>query len=235
MQSVGDIGATGVPCYSLGGLRIDDHCRTSVPGLYAAGEAAGGVHGARLLPGNELTEATVFGAHAGRYAALERRPIPRIKEEGVKEEIMRLKRLARRMARGKQGGTSTVDFAGQLNSVMQEGAGPTRSASALETAAGWLEAHAQNWLDNIEAPEAGVSGPGLWDVLEVDALLELAQMVVKAATMREESRGAHQRTDFPEADPAWAVNIIARTDGDEHVFTSVPVETASVPLEVAGL
>jgi len=225
IQAVGGAGAADVSCYSLGGLRIDDCCRTTVPGLYAAGEAAGGVHGARLLPGNELTDAAVFGARAGRCAALERRPVPRIKEEGVKAEVMRLQRFAARMARGKQGGTSPADFAGQMNGVMRKEAGPRRSASTLEAAARWLETQTQSWLDEIEAPEPEVSGAHLRDMLEVDALLELAQVVVRAATMREESRGVHQRTDFPESDPAWAANITVRKEGSEHIFTSLPAET----------
>jgi len=235
MQAVSVAGAGDAACYSLGGLRIDDCCRTTVRGLYAAGEAAGGVHGARLLTGNKLTEAAVFGARAGRCAALDRRPIPRIKEEGVKTEIIRLQRFASRMARGKQGGTSPRKFGRQLNRMMQKGAGAWRTASALEAAARWLEVQSQGWLDEIEAPGPEVSGAQLREVLEVDALLELAQVVVKAAMMREESRGAHQRKDFPETDPAWAANITVRKNGSEPIFTRLPAESGSSSLEGAGM
>jgi succinate dehydrogenase/fumarate reductase flavoprotein subunit len=212
--------------FSLGGLRVDEQCQTNIPGLYAAGEAVGGVHGARLLPGNRLAAAMALGATAGRAAALARREIPRIKEEGVKEEIIRLQRLMRGAIRRKKEPARFADAVIALNRHMLEAVGPVRNGQALAEINEWLAAYREAWLNRIAFEQDAFSTGDRVDLAELDAILTVAGAVAGAAEMRTESRGVHQREDFPEQSGDWEQVIVAKHEDGTDVFSRVPVSPA---------
>ncbi|MFQ5854066.1 MAG: FAD-binding protein [Anaerolineae bacterium] len=214
--------------YTLGGLRINEHCETNMPGLYAAGEAAGGTHGACVLPGNELTDAMVFGAVAGRSAALARRRVPRIKEEGVKDELLRLRKLLRGKKGYKGERVSLAQIHSRLISAVREFAGPVRTAASLTQAAGILRELSEESLLHVQISDSDASVAkiaALIELIETENMLQIARLIVQAAQMRTETRGAHVRPDYPDTDDnEWLSNIVVRTEQGDDNFSTIPVE-----------
>ena len=167
--------------YQVGGVRTDLDGRTSVHGLYAAGEVAStGVHGANRMASNSLTEALVFGAHAAQAIVAE---LPdRHGDLGAAPEL----------AAGGTGGTDGLRT--RLRESMLVGAGPVRTGAGLAAVAAELDGMAAE----LTAPAADAEAIEMWHAVRVSRLL------VRAATLRTESRGGHWRDDHPAADPAWA-------------------------------
>jgi succinate dehydrogenase / fumarate reductase flavoprotein subunit len=172
--------------YHMGGVRADTDMQTSVPQLFAAGEAVGGANGANRLSGNAITEAVTFGRRAGERAAavaakasLVPPPPPPTRSErrptiNPAAEIVRLQKL------------------------MNEHVGPLRTRSGLEHALAEIgKMHAEP-----VAPRAGLD-PEWADFHDLANMRLVAQCVTRAALARTESRGAHQREDFPETSEAW--------------------------------
>lgn len=201
---------------SLAGLQIDEHCQTSVPGLYAVEGAAGGVHGADYLSGNALPAALVFGSIAGRSAALSRHPIPRIMEEGVKQEIIRLGKFVKRSRHSQPGLHSVEDLFEQLTRRYRLTLGPQRSGPPLQKMLDWLRTYDIDWYTHINVPGKETSPSDLLNLVRLDYLLQIARLSVKAAFLREESRGIHKRIDFPEHDPHWNLHIISNLEGNQE-------------------
>jgi fumarate reductase (CoM/CoB) subunit A len=190
---------TSCPHTYLGGLRIDEWGRTSVPGLYAGGEAAGGVHGANRLGGMELIDSYVFGYRAGIAAACEssREPAPRI-SRGTEAEI--LEAFGAWMRRG-AAGKSAEDWRSDVQKLVLASVGQVRRRDRLEEALSRLAA-----LER-EFQHIGVTGDtererceDLRLTLETRNLIQVARLLATAALHREESRGGHYRLDFPQMD-----------------------------------
>jgi succinate dehydrogenase/fumarate reductase flavoprotein subunit len=210
--------------FSLGGLRINEQCETTMPGLYAAGEVAGGVHGAALLPGNGLTDAIVFGGIAGRSAALARRGVPRIKEEGVKDELLRLRRLVRGKAAYKGERAALSQIRPQLIEGMRMHVGASRTAEGLAQMSETLRELREKALPVIGYAESAPSVDEAVSTIEVDQMLDLASAVVQAAQMRTETRGAHVRADNPETDDeGWLRNILVTFEDGNPRLSTVPM------------
>ena len=192
---------------TLGGLVIDAQCHTTVRGLFAAGEVAGGVHGAARLGGDALVETIVFGARAGKHAALyaaeaEQAPVDeRRQTDAVREWDTMLKRPA--------GGPTAESVTTDLKRLMWTHAGPLRSEQGLREA---LER-----LDDLDAEASGLGARslrGIRALYEVRSMLLVARMVLMSALARTESRGAHYRLDHPYRDDiGWLGNIILTPDG----------------------
>lgn len=183
-----DLSAERVPVtpaahYMVGGVRTDLDARTSVPGLYAAGEVAStGLHGANRKASNSLAEALVFGRRAARAIA---RELPdRHGDLGTPPPL--------------RGATPDADQTAALRTRLREGmwcgAGPARTASSLDEAAAVIASARQ---------ELGPVAPHP-DAVELDLAISAAELIVAAARLRTESRGGHYRLDHPDADPAWA-------------------------------
>lgn len=194
------------PHFTLGGVRIDCDGRTDVPGLLAAGEVAGGLHGANRLTGVALPETLVFGAAAGRAAgAMAGRVATLPTYDGPW-----LPRIAAALNAG-SGGVHVGEATATLRDAMQRGAGVLKSAASL--------GEAQAGLDAVAAilPRLVSRQPGLrlnWElarILELRHMLEAARLHVATALRRRESRGAHVRLDHPDLDDAaWQRHLFVR-------------------------
>jgi succinate dehydrogenase / fumarate reductase, flavoprotein subunit len=198
--------------YMMGGIRVDaETAESTVPGLFAAGEAAAGLHGANRLGGNSLSDLLVFGRRAGLAAAehAKRVSAPKIDDEQIQQ--------AEREALGpfeKQDGENPYAIHRDLQEKMQNLVGIFRTREDLQSALGELEKLEQR------RKRAGVEGsrmfnPGWHLSMELKSMLTVAEAVTRSARAREESRGAHSRIDFPELSAEWGKrhNVIQREAG----------------------
>lgn len=203
--------------FMMGGVVIDPSCRTAIEGLFAAGEDAGGVHGANRLGGNGVADSTVFGGIAGEVMAewIEGRPLPQVSEVWSAE---RAGRLEARL--GARSGDELYRLQARLRQLMWERVGLIRNGAGLRSAADELEVLGER------ARAVGVPGGReynlAWqDWLNLVSQVTTARVIAGSALERRESRGAHYRRDHPEPDPAWLVNVYARakSPGDVEVWT----------------
>ncbi|HYK98219.1 MAG TPA: FAD-binding protein, partial [Candidatus Acidoferrales bacterium] len=189
--------------------RVDaDSTQTTVPGLFAAGEVAAGMHGANRLGGNSLSDLVVFGRRAGLYAAEYAKRLakmPLIDEEQVTA-------LAGQITApfDRREGENAYALHSELTDTMQQLVGIIRTKSELEQAIVRIEAL------RMRAQRAAVSGgrtynPSWHLALDLRTMLDVSEAVTRSALMREESRGGHTRDDFPKPDPAWAKKNVVTT------------------------
>jgi len=193
--------------YHMGGVAVDTSMRTGVAGLYAAGEAVGGSNGANRLSGNAITEALAFGRLAGERAAREAiasRGSPGA--QGWDGEGPELDWIASRNGRPAGNCAAMIE---SLQSLMADDVGPFRTAAGLSRALERL-ASMQDALG--DTPPGGVPGydAELLDWLDLRQMLLVARSVATAALQRTESRGAHQREDFPGLVDGWRVHLAQR-------------------------
>jgi succinate dehydrogenase/fumarate reductase flavoprotein subunit len=211
--------------YHMGGVAVDARMETQIPGLLAAGEAVGGANGANRLSGNAVTEALVFGRRAGRSAA---RRVARTASQPFRPQAAKaaLDLVARD---GATNGPNSADMIQRLQSIMADDIGPFRTEDRLERAITRIGDFAG------ELGERPFGDCRRFDMRRIDwfdlrNMLLVARVVAMAALRRTESRGAHQREDFPAMSPEWRVNQVARWRGGEIEFAVVPPGTAGVPL-----
>jgi fumarate reductase (CoM/CoB) subunit A len=211
--------------FTIGGIRIDERCQTNIGGLFAAGEVAGGVHGANRLAGNALAECVVFGQLAGKEAAkLRKEEMGEITLSVIHDEME--KRYALIRAGSAKGGIRPASLVRRLRETMYTHVGVARDRQGL--------LKAQNSLADIEKQ----TGEGLRIVpgkvfnyeqvqaFELFNMIKLCEVVVKAALLREESRGAHYRTDYADQDNRnWLKNIVCRLKDGKISFRKEEVRT----------
>ena len=207
--------------YMMGGVHTDVNGATPLPGLYAAGEVACvSINGANRLGSNSLPELLVFGARAGRaaaeYASTRPDPGPAVLAQGKDEES----RLHKQFARTTNGRERLASLREEMQTTMEESAGIYRLGDSLRRGS-----------DTLRALRERLDGVGLDDHsqtfntertagLELSFMLDVAEAIVHSAAQREESRGAHQRTDFPARDDQrfLAHSLIHRkSDGSSRV------------------
>jgi succinate dehydrogenase/fumarate reductase flavoprotein subunit len=184
--------------YHMGGIRVNSNLETRVAGLYAAGEAVGGANGANRLSGNAITEAFVFGRRAGTAAgeASKSRTLRTAPElSAAAAERQRALRGGRR-----PGGRAPVALQAELQELMWNNAGPFRTGAKLAAALQRIDDMGKHELPNLFTPDSHPFNLDLQDALELNAMLLTAEAVISSALARNESRGAHQREDFPDAD-----------------------------------
>ncbi len=215
--------------YHMGGIRVDERMQTCVPGLYAAGEAVGGANGANRLSGNAIPEALVFGERAGRFAAEAVRGEENAWEEGAAAAA--LDTLQRMTGHPAEGAATSVlgELMTELQALMWDDVGLLRDEKKLTVALARLRAMQQDDLPAL-APTGGTFSLAAQDWFDLRASLLCAEAITRAALERRESRGAHQREDFPDTDPAQAENQVLRLRNGELVLESVPVRRAPVPV-----
>jgi len=198
--------------YMMGGIRVDaETAQSTVPGLFAAGEAAAGLHGANRLGGNSLSDLLVFGRRAGLAAAeYARRASPAPNDSAQIAEAE--KELVAPFSNA--GTESPYAVHRDLQEVMQNLVGIYRTKDDLERALVELEKL------NARAAKASVEGsrlfnPGWHLSNDLKAMLIVSEAVTRSALARTESRGAHSRIDYPNVDAIWEKkhNIIVRQAG----------------------
>jgi len=205
----------------LGGVRIGETGETAVPGLYAAGEVAGGVHGARRRGGNAISECLVFGARAGKYAALEARRLPEAAAPQNADEALGVAQAYQLRSPAPQGYPKALRK--RIKEAMWKHVGPLRDAPGLARARETLETIARDADDSMYASDAFE----LQWALEVRNMLDTGRLIIESASRRRESRGDHHRLDFPEkGGPEWLVNVELRGDPERPDVELVPARMA---------
>jgi succinate dehydrogenase/fumarate reductase flavoprotein subunit len=184
--------------YHMGGIAVDECMASRVPGLFAAGEAVGGANGANRLSGNAIPEALVFGQQAGHTAAVyaATRGLPDWPRQAGAAAIDQIRSLAD----GRNGDTAAGELLDEMNEVMWRDVGPFRTASGLGRAIARLD-EIRTALPQVAVPAGRQFNTALAEWFELRGSVAAAQAVAHAAALRTESRGAHQREDFPGADP----------------------------------
>lgn len=196
--------------YHMGGVRVGVDMETEVPNLYCAGEAVGGANGANRLSGNAITEAIAFGFVAGRNAAA------RAKAAGPVGDITpdAAEGLALLQADGPKQAPNSAALIAELQDLMQDYVGPFRTAEKLAHALAELRRMRRDLGDIPYGSGAAYDSERL-DWFDLRTMLVIAEAVTLSAQARTESRGAHQREDFPGLDPAWELNQIVRLKDGE--------------------
>ncbi|NNF44326.1 MAG: fumarate reductase/succinate dehydrogenase flavoprotein subunit [Phycisphaerales bacterium] len=204
--------------YVMGGIRVDgDTQMASVPGLFAAGECAAGLHGANRLGGNSLSDLLVFGKRAGEYAAAfaAEHDLPAASESFVNDVLQHA------LAPFDRGDAAEMPYAIQrsLQETMQDLVGIVRVQAELDEAVERIGGFRER-AERVGALPNREYNPGWHTALDLPNLLTVSEAVARSASDRTESRGAHFREDHPEKDPALAKhNTIVRkaADGSMHV------------------
>jgi len=203
--------------YHMGGIAADACMETSVLGLYAAGEAVGGANGANRLSGNAITEALVFGRRAGRSAAERAADIA---AQPFRPEAARAA-LDLIGASGTGDSPNTAEMIAALQATMADDVGPLRDAARLRHALARIGELA-GALGDQPFGASTVFDLRRLEWFDLRNMLLVARTVAATALAREESRGAHQREDFPETEPAWRVNQIVRWRDGEITLARSP-------------
>ncbi len=202
--------------YHMGGVRVDGNMQTRVEGLYAAGEAVGGANGANRLSGNAITEAFVFGARAGSRAAEKVTRLGSNWHDGVTREA--IERFSNLRNAHLTGTTTPITIQAELQKLMWEKAGPFRKGEKLSAALERI-VQMQRELSGLRIGVEDRFNLDLQDWFELRAMLTTAKAVVKSALARSESRGAHQREDFPAPDDSLLKNQVLELKNSELVTT----------------
>ncbi len=218
--------------YVMGGVRVEAGTgATTVPGLYAAGEVAAGLHGANRLGGNSLSDLLVFGKRAGEHAAQYAQGLtaaPRVDQRQAAEERALLQRPFER-----DGGENPYQLHEELQEVMGEHAGIARTGAGLEEGLEKILA-LQERAARLHVGGSMLYNPGWHQCRDVQFMLTLCEAILRSAIARRESRGAHWRLDYPDQAPEWGGQnvLVRRANGQMRVGTR-PVPP--VPPELARL
>jgi fumarate reductase flavoprotein subunit len=187
--------------YMMGGIHTDIHGATPLRGLYAAGEAACvSINGANRLGSNSLTEILVFGARAGIAAAAFAAEQTGVSPSLVAQAQDEHRRLEERFLRKRGGTERIVTLRAEMHQIMEESAGIYRTETVLKEAAGKLKRLQDRFQDLSLDDKSYTFNTELTAALELSYMLDVGQTIVQSALERRESRGSHQRTDYPQRD-----------------------------------
>ena len=199
----------------MGGARINEHGETTIKNLFAAGEVTGGVHGANRLGGNALADTQVFGRRAGEAAARnalnkkDQKYCENIPEQAAKEKD----RIQSLFNNGKY---YPFEIKKELQEVMWKNVAIIRNEKGLKKAINRIK-KLKEMLSDVKVPRLYTYNKDLQDALEAEKLLEVALLTAESALIREESRGAHYRDDYPERKEEWKKSILIKK-GEEIRF-----------------
>lgn len=209
--------------FLCGGVKIDEQCQTSIQGLYAVGEVAGGVHGAARIGGNALAELFVFGKRAGKFAARHAHSTHRLScdPNRIGEECRRVLHFLKGPARSEH---RPIRLKRRLQDLMWNHVGVVRNADGLNQALPEIKRMKTERLNALSL--AGNHRKFNLDwlaALEITNMVELAEIITSAALKRTESRAAHFREDFPERNDAkWLKNIVVTLGDGGPKLTLLP-------------
>lgn len=192
----------------MGGTRINPQCETNVSNLYVAGEAAGGVHGANRLGGNALADTQVFGMRAGESAAKNvLKSEYRVNEALIKVEEEKIRNMF------KKGDYYPFQLKSELQEVMWNNVAIIRKKEGLEAALESI-AHIKEKMNHMTVPDIEGYNQHLQDAFELENMILIAELVTRSAIIREESRGAHYRADYPDKKDEWKKSIVLNINKD---------------------
>ena len=216
--------------FTLGGIRINGKCETNIAGLYAAGEAAGGVHGANRLAGNALAECTVFGQIAGKEAAGWRREeMGGVDDSAIGQEVEKRSTLFE--PGSGRGHIRSATLVRKLREIMYRDVGVVRDRNGLTRAQKEIAKLREAAENDLEVIPGKIFNYDQIQAFELFNMLDLCQLVIQGASRREESRGAHYRRDYPATqDPKWLKNNVYRRREDALQIETVDVETPYVQI-----
>ncbi|APW99719.1 succinate dehydrogenase [Halobiforma lacisalsi AJ5] len=202
--------------YTMGGVDVDfETGETGVEGLYAVGETVAGVHGANRLGGNSLAETVAIGKLVGEHVASEvtaEDESPTVTDETralAQREFASLETLA-----AADGHVEPTELLADLRALMWRHAGILRDEKGLREALAKLEAVRERTTDL--RVEGGPTSPSFEFAVDLSFSLIVAETALRAALERTESRGAHYRSDYPEMNEDWRVNLVVSIDGGER-------------------
>jgi succinate dehydrogenase / fumarate reductase flavoprotein subunit len=199
--------------YAMGGVQVDgDTQMSTVPGLFAAGEVAAGLHGANRLGGNSLSDLLVFGQRAGEHAAAYASRVGLGTADAG--EVDRAARQALAPFERTNGGEGPFQIQHELQAKMQDLVGIVRREEEMVEALDVIAA-LRDRAANVGAPGNREYNPGWHTALDLDNLLTVSEAVTRAAIERKESRGAQFRDDYPQKDDAYGTfNLVIRKAAD---------------------
>ncbi len=223
--------------YIMGGVKVDaDTAATRVDGLYAAGEVAGGMHGANRLGGNSLSDLVVFGRRAGVAAAdyIEGGSGPADFDQGEVDAA-----IARALAPfTRESGESPYDIQHDLQEMMQANVGIIRNGPELDDALVQLDSTFSERVANLKVTGGRAYNPGWNLATDLPSMITVSKCVTRGAIQREESRGGHTREDFPKASAEFGTFNLAHSvsggtyDGE---FATVRSPLLTMPDELKAL
>lgn len=204
--------------FCMGGVVTDGACQTGLPGLFAAGEVVGGLHGANRLGGNALSETVVFGTIAGQRAA----EFARAGKEEGNDEVKtwvegKFKKMVHHDFTGAPGLLDGSQVKRKIRNVMWEHVGLIKSEDSLQQAKKELSPY-----QGIKHSQ--VKTQSMAAFLELRNMLLVAEMIVRASLCRQESRGSHYRLDYPEARDGWVKHIQVQRADERMKITLQPKE-----------
>jgi succinate dehydrogenase / fumarate reductase flavoprotein subunit len=222
--------------YMMGGVRVDGDTQMSqVEGLFAAGECAGGLHGANRLGGNSLSDLLVFGKRAGEHAARyarehgERATFGKEQEEQVAEAAGWA--LAPLERQDSENGSGAYAIQHELQERMQELVGIVRNEAEMKKGLEVVLA-LKDRARQVTAPGNREYNPGWHTALDLENLLTVSEAVARAALERKESRGAHFREDFPSKDAAWGKTSLVLRKGKDGAMQLLREALPEMPFEL---
>lgn len=196
----------------MGGVRIDEFCKSSLEGLFSAGEVSGGIHGANRIGGASGAETLTFGARAGKYAALaaiRAKSFP--SEKTVGAVIDRARKGVADLTERRKGAVSAATLSRTIQGVMDEHVGIIKNKKGLIKASEEL-IELEGRLAELPTKSAGQ----LKELFQLANMITTGKMLAAASLARTESRGVHYRSDFPaRQDRKWMKNVIIKQVGGE--------------------
>jgi succinate dehydrogenase / fumarate reductase flavoprotein subunit len=209
--------------YMMGGIRVDaESAQSSIPGLFAAGESAVGLHGANRLGGNSLSDLLVFGRRAGLAAAehAKRSPVPAIGSSQIEDAERQMLLPFER-----SGGESPYAIHDDLQGVMQSLVGIFRNEEDLRRALSEID-KLKGRAARVRVEGSRLFNPGWHLSRDLQSMLTIAEAVTRSALARRESRGAHSRIDYPGLDDAWGMihNVVVKKADTMTLFESPVLE-----------
>jgi succinate dehydrogenase flavoprotein subunit len=209
--------------YVMGGVEVDpDTAASKVPGLFAAGEVSGGMHGSNRLGGNSLSDLLVFGRRAGMGA------VAYLDSLGAARPVAGAGELAAAQAEAlapleRGGGENPYTVHGEVQQTMHELVGIIRREEEIASALSELEKLRER-AQQVSVAGGRAYNPGWHLALDLRNIMLIAECVARAAAERQESRGGHTRDDFPQMSPEWRkINLICSLEDDRVALTRQPM------------
>ena len=219
--------------YVMGGVEVDpDTAAATVPGLFAAGEVSGGMHGSNRLGGNSLSDLLVFGRRAGLGAAVYVDGLGKARPTVTDADVETARAEAEAPFSGK-GGENPYAIHADLQQTMNDLVGIIRTADEVEMALKKLD-DLKERAKKITVRGDKIFNPGWHLALDLPNMLIVSECIARSALIREESRGGHTRDDFPAMSDEWRkVNLVCRPAGEGVEVTQQPLPV--MPPELLSL